>query len=153
MSMYAVHLQMAIDRESLTKALTFGYAEIANTVLPRALLYQTNDTVNALSYDIDAAKEELAQSAYPDGFDTTISIASGNNTRLQEAQIIQAAGAQIGINIEINAQEISNIPFRFPRFKFLYDDQQCNSRLSRCKLYFCISGRSRWMEQVLLDFL
>ena len=86
---------MAIDRESLTKALTFGYAEIANTVLPRALLYQTNDTVNALSYDIDAAKEELAQSAYPDGFDTTISIASGNNTRLQEAQIIQAAGAAV----------------------------------------------------------
>ena len=74
----------------------------------------------------DAAKEELAQSAYPDGFDTTISIASGNNTRLQEAQIIQAAGAQIGINIEINAQEILH-PFRFPRFKFLYDDQQCNS--------------------------
>ena len=31
-------LAMAIDRESLTKALTFGYAEIANTVLPRALL-------------------------------------------------------------------------------------------------------------------
>ena len=50
-------LAMAIDRESLTKALTFGYAEIANTVLPRALLYQTNDTVNALSYDIDAAKK------------------------------------------------------------------------------------------------
>ena len=48
-------LAMAIDRESLTKALTFGYAEIANTVLPRALLYQTNDTVNALSYDIDAS--------------------------------------------------------------------------------------------------
>ena len=46
--------------------------DLANTVLPRALLYQTNDTVNALSYDIDAAKEELAQSAYPDGFDTTI---------------------------------------------------------------------------------
>ena len=49
----------------------------------------------------------MAQSAYPDGFDTTISIASGNNVRLQEAQIIQAAGAQIGINIEINAKEIA----------------------------------------------
>ena len=111
-------LAMAIDRESLTKALTFGYAEIANTVLPRALLYQTNDTVNALSYDIDAAKEELAQSAYPDGFDTTISIASGNNTRLQEAQIIQAAGAQIGINIEINAQEISTFRSDFRDLNF-----------------------------------
>lgn len=111
-------LAMAIDREALTQALTFGYAEVANTVLPRALLYQTNDTVDALTYDIDAAKEELALSAYPDGFDTTISIASGNNTRLQEAQIIQAAGAQIGINIEINAQEISTFRADFRELNF-----------------------------------
>lgn len=60
----------------------------------------------------------MAQSAYPDGFDTTISIASGNNTRLQEAQIIQAAGAQIGINIEINAQEISTFRSDFRDLNF-----------------------------------
>lgn len=111
-------LALAIDREALTQALTFGYAEVSNTVLPRALRYQTNDTVDALDYDIDAAKEELALSAYPDGFDTTISIASGNNTRLQEAQIIQAAGAQIGINIEINAQEISTFRSDFRDLNF-----------------------------------
>lgn len=111
-------LAMAIDREALTQALTFGYAEVSNTVLPRALRYETNDTAEALGYDIEAAKEELALSAYPDGFDTTISIASGNNTRLQEAQIIQAAGAQIGINIEINAQEISTFRADFRELNF-----------------------------------
>ena len=58
---------------------------MANTVLPNAIPYTTIDTVDALNLDLDAAKEELAQSAYPDGFDTTISIASGNNVRLQEA--------------------------------------------------------------------
>ena len=100
-------LALAIDREAITQALTFGYGEVANTVLPNAIRYNTTDTVNALNLDLDAAKEELAQSAYPDGFDTTISIASGNNVRLQEAQIVKAAGEQIGINIEINAQEIA----------------------------------------------
>ena len=100
-------LALSIDRQAIAQALTFGYGEVANTVLPNAIPYNTTDTVDALNLDLDAAKEELAQSAYPDGFDTTISIASGNNVRLQEAQIIQAAGAQIGINIEINAKEIA----------------------------------------------
>ena len=100
-------LALAIDREAITQALTFGYGEKANTVLPNGIRYNTSDTVEALSLDVDAAKEELAKSAFPDGFDTTISIPSGNNVRMQEAQIIVAAGASIGINIEINAQEIA----------------------------------------------
>ena len=100
-------LAMAIDREALTASQTYGYGVTANTVLPAAIRYCTTDTVNALKPDADAAKEELKKSAYPDGFDTSISIASGNNTRLQEAQIIQAAGQSIGINITIDQKEIA----------------------------------------------
>ena len=100
-------LALALDRAALTNALTFGYGEVANTVLPATIRYSTTNTVNALPLDLEAAEAELAQSAFPDGFDTTISIASGNNVRLQEAQIIKNAGASIGINIEINAQEIA----------------------------------------------
>ena len=100
-------LAMALDREALTQALTFGYGEKADSVLPSSLRYSTSDTIKALGADVDAAREELALSAFPDGFETTISIASGNNTRLQEAQIIQAAGASIGIDIGINTQEIA----------------------------------------------
>lgn len=111
-------LALAIDREALTQALTFGYGETANTVLPANLRYSTTDTVNDLRFDLDAARAELARSAWPDGFETTISIASGNNVRLQEAQIVQAAGQAIGIDIKINAQEIATFRQDFRNLNF-----------------------------------
>ena len=111
-------LVMAINREAMTMALTFGYGEPANTILPNAIRYNTSDTVEKLPLDVEAAKEELAKSAFPDGFDTTISIASGNNVRMQEAQIIQAAGEQIGIHITINAQEIATFRQDFKALNF-----------------------------------
>ena len=111
-------LALALDREAMTKALTFGYGEKANTVLPNGIHYNASDSVKSLELDVEAAKAELAQSAFPDGFDTTINIASGNNIRLQEAQIVQAAGAQIGINIQINAQEIATFREDFKALNF-----------------------------------
>ena len=100
-------LAMALNREALAQALTFGYGEAANSVLPANLRYSAHATVNALPFDLEAAKAELAKSAFPDGFSTTISIASGNNVRMQEALIVQAAGASIGIDIQLNVQEIA----------------------------------------------
>ena len=111
-------LALALDREALTAALTFGYGETAGTVLPSTIRYCTTDTVEDLAFDVDAAKEELAKSAFPDGFETTISIASGNNTRMMEAQIIQAAGASIGIDIQINAQEIAAFREDFKKLNY-----------------------------------
>jgi len=98
-------LALALNREALAQALTFGYGEVANSVLPATLRYSATDTVDALSLDLDAAKEELAQSAFPEGFSTTISIPSGNNVRMQEALIVIAAGASIGIDIQLDAKE------------------------------------------------
>ncbi|MEC0236272.1 ABC transporter substrate-binding protein [Paenibacillus kribbensis] len=110
-------LALALDREGLTKALTFGYAQTANSLLPTAIPYNSNDTIKALNFDINAAKEELAKSAFPKGFTTKLLVASGDSTRAQEAQIIQAAGKAIGINIEIESIELATFRERF----FAYD--------------------------------
>ncbi|MCM3699998.1 ABC transporter substrate-binding protein [Paenibacillus macerans] len=110
-------LALALDREGLTKALTFGYAKPANSLLPTAIPYNANDTIKPLNFDLTAAKEELAQSAFPNGFTTKLLVASGNSTRAQEAQIIQAAGKEIGINIEIESIELATFRERF----FAYD--------------------------------
>lgn len=110
-------LALALDREGLTNALTFGYAQTANSLLPTTIPYNANDTIKALNFDVDAAKAELAQSAFPDGFTTKLLIASGNSTRAQEAQIIQAAGQAVGINIEIESIELATFRERF----FAYD--------------------------------
>ena len=73
---------------------------------------------------MDAAKAELAQSAYPDGFTATILIASGNASRAQSAQVIQAAAASIGITLQIEAIDLAAFRERF----FAYDfDLMINS--------------------------
>lgn len=110
-------LAQAIDREGLTTALTFGYAQTATSLLPTAIPYNSNDTVKALEFNVEAAKQELAQSAYPNGFSTKLLVASGNSSRAQAAQIIQAAGKEIGINIEIESIELAAFRERF----FAYD--------------------------------
>jgi len=110
-------LALAIDREGLTKALTFGFAETANSLLPPAIPYNTNDSIKALNHDVEAAKAELAKSAFPTGFSTKLLIASGNSSRAQEAQIIQSAAKSIGINIEIETVELAAFRERF----FAYD--------------------------------
>ncbi|MEK5235743.1 ABC transporter substrate-binding protein [Paenibacillus sp. FSL L8-0470] len=110
-------LALALDREGLTKALTFGYAQTANSLLPTTIPYNANETIKALNFDLDAAKAELAKSAFPNGFNTKLLVASGNSTRAQEAQIIQAAGKSIGINIEIESIELATFRERF----FAYD--------------------------------
>ncbi|PZF86642.1 ABC transporter substrate-binding protein [Jiangella anatolica] len=53
-------------------------------------------------YDLDAAAEELAQSAYPDGFSTTVVVpheANPNMTTVME--VISEAGREVGIDIEV----------------------------------------------------
>lgn len=110
-------LALAVNRDGLTNALTFGYAKTANSLLPTAIPYNANDTVKPLNFDVTAAKEELAESGFPNGFSTKLLVASGNSTRAQEAQIIQAAGKEIGINIEIESIELATFRERF----FAYD--------------------------------
>lgn len=110
-------LALAIDREGLTNALTFGYAQAANSLLPTTIPYNSNDTIKPLNFNLDEAKKELAQSKFPTGFSSTLLIASGNDTRAQEAQIIQAAAQSIGIELKIESVELASFRERF----FAYD--------------------------------
>lgn len=111
-------LALAINREGLTNAVTFGYAKTANSLLPTTITYNTNSSIKALNYDVTAAKEELTKSAYSKGFDTKLIIASGNSARNQEAQIIQEAGKAIGINIQIESVELASFRERFFAYNF-----------------------------------
>lgn len=111
-------LALAINRPALTKALTFGYAQTANSLLPPAITYNTDKTIKALNYNTKAAKAELAKSKFPKGFSTTLLIASGNNTTTQLAQIIQQAGKTIGINFKIDSIELASFRDRFFAYNF-----------------------------------
>ncbi len=94
-------IAQAIDRDGIVNAVTFGTATVANSLIPPTIEYSASDEGYALGYDLDAAKQELAESAYPDGFAVTLSIKSGNSALAQEAQIVQQSLSQLGITVEI----------------------------------------------------
>ena len=56
-------------------------------------------------YDIDKAKELLAKSSAPKGFDVTILIPSEDQTKAQMMAVVKQLWAQIGVNVTIQTME------------------------------------------------
>ncbi len=100
-------IAQAIDRAGLTQAVTFGTGTVANSLIPPTISYSATDQGYALDYDVTAAKAELAQSAYPDGFAVSLAIKAGNSAVAQEAQIVQEALKQIDITVTIDSLEVA----------------------------------------------
>ena len=111
-------IALALDREGIATATTFGTAEVANALLPPTIEYSANETVTPLDFDVDAAQTELAESEHPDGFETTLLIASGNSQRAQIAQIVQESLAGIGITVEIEQVDIAAFRDRFRAYDY-----------------------------------
>lgn len=93
-------ISYALDRESLNKAVLFGNGTTANSFLAPTTPFYAKDT-KALSFDLDAAKKEMAASTVPTGFPTTILVPSGEADSLTLAQIVQAALKPLGIIVTV----------------------------------------------------
>jgi len=92
--------EYAIDKESITKSLGYGFLTASYQVpSPYALAYNPNLTPR--KYDVTKAKQLLAEAGYPSGFKTTLIF--GNNTNKDIAVAVQASLANVGIqaNLEI----------------------------------------------------
>ena len=93
----------AIDWDGYVYSLTGDLGiKISQFGVPGAWSY--DDSVELPAYDVELAKELLAEAGYPDGFNTTISTISSNNNI---AVLLQASLAEIGINAEIKIMEDS----------------------------------------------
>ncbi len=104
-----------VDRQRISKATTAGTATPAGSFFPPSLQYY-DGSVTVLGYDLAAAKAELAQSAYPTGFKTSILVPSSNQAWNETAQILQASLAQIGITVTINSLETAAYKAAFEGF-------------------------------------
>ncbi len=95
----------AIDSQAIIDSTTYGYGIYSNQYAgPGTLFY--NDELAGYEYDLEKAKECMAQSAYPDGFTTKL-YASNENSALYTAigVAVQSQLAEIGINVEIELLE------------------------------------------------
>ena len=93
-------ISYAIDRPALVKAVLFDNGTPANSMLsPGTPFYDKN--AGGATCDVAKAKAELAQSSKPNGFTTSLLIASGNPSQASIAQIMQSELQAIGITMEI----------------------------------------------------
>lgn len=90
----------AIDREALVKTLLFGNGTPANSFLMPNVPFYDPETPG-LQYDMVKAKEELAKSSVPDGFETTFLASSGDTTDAAIAQVLQSSLKELGITVKI----------------------------------------------------
>ena len=108
----------ALDLEGIATATTFGTSKAATSLIPPSIEYSAAGEGYALGYDLDAAKQELGKSAFPDGFSATMLIPSGNSARAQIAQIAQESLAKIGVELEIEQVDLAAFRERFKAFDY-----------------------------------
>jgi peptide/nickel transport system substrate-binding protein len=116
----------AVNRAQIVKATTFGTAAAATSFFPSSLQYYDSGTT-ILGYDLAAARSELKQSAYPNGFKADLLVPSSDQAWNQAAQIIQAALKQIGVTITIRSLEEAAFKAAFQKFDYdLFIDNAIN---------------------------
>jgi peptide/nickel transport system substrate-binding protein len=94
----------AIDYDTLIETVQFGIAEESNSIIPRGALFWNPDNV-VPRYDLELAKQELAESTAPEGFDAEVLIVSGNAQQEAIATALQAMWAEINVNLIITPLE------------------------------------------------
>lgn len=94
-------LNYAIDREALIGAIMFGHATFPTSFLPKGVIYW-NDNIPGFPYDLELAKEYLAQSAYADGYDFELWTSTTSATGIETATALQGMWNQLpGVNVEV----------------------------------------------------
>ena len=96
-------LNYATDKDAINRVVYFGHAEVADAIFP--FFAYSDRSVKNYPYDVKMAKELLAKSSAPKGFDVTILIPSEDQTKAQMMAVVKQLWAQIGVNVTIQTME------------------------------------------------
>jgi len=121
-------LNYAIDREALTKAVTFGYAVPAITGIPPNLAGSLAGIEPLYPYDPEKAKELLKEAGYPNGFSFE-AIIGAVSPDLETGLVLQRYFKAIGVDLKLIAEEPSTMwshlqagAYQDAAFSFWYPD-------------------------------
>jgi peptide/nickel transport system substrate-binding protein len=93
-------LLYAIDREGLSEAVFPGFSDPGNAMFRQGFPGYSEDADNAYAYDLDKAKDLMAESDFPDGFSVDIAAPTSNNTNIM-AQAVIESWAQLGVTANL----------------------------------------------------
>ena len=99
-------LSLAIDRQELVDILFFGYGKICNgPFLPDSFAY--NEKIKPITQNIEKAKELLKELGYDENNPFTFEVVTntGNDTRINTAQILQYQLEKVGVKMTIRVME------------------------------------------------
>ncbi len=99
-------MSFAIDRAVITEDLLGGTAIPWSTYPPQGLVGATT-TYPANPFDLDKARELMAESSAPDGFQATLRVPSGfaNGKATEISQLVAQQLQEIGITLEVETGE------------------------------------------------
>ena len=110
-----VHVRRAIayslNKPDINEALTSSRGKVLDGLppliflkglLPAAEINAALKKVQTYPYSVDSAKAELAKSAYPKGFTTTLNVPTGCAACLLLSQVLSQGASKIGITINLN---------------------------------------------------
>ncbi|MGN8645799.1 glutathione ABC transporter substrate-binding protein [Gracilibacillus sp. HCP3S3_G5_1] len=96
-------LSMAIDKDEIIEGVMNGVGIPAiGALAPPVFGY--DDSIEGLPYDVEQAKELLAEAGYEDGFETTI-WTNDNEQRVDTAVALQSQLSEIGVDVQIEELE------------------------------------------------
>ncbi len=96
-------ISMAIDKEEVIEGAYEGTAIPAEGPIAPGV-FGHDDDIEGLQYDVEKARELLAEAGYADGFSTTI-WTNDNPVRIMAAEYIQSELADLNIEVEIEVLE------------------------------------------------
>ena len=101
-------MNYAIDREEIIEAVYGNVGQVAKNPIP-PIMWSYNDSIQAYPYDVEKARELLADAGYPEGFKTEIwamPVARPYNPDARKiAEIMQAQLAKVNVEVEIISYE------------------------------------------------
>lgn len=103
-------MQHAIPMDQLVDAIFGGVGAVRayTPFAPGNLAYDETLIADFPEYDLERARELLAEAGYADGFSTTLYTPPDSNRR-QLAELVQAALGQVNINVEVQALELGSM--------------------------------------------
>ena len=95
-------MSYAVNADEVMDYVSGGYGtKIGTSIYPNFGKYFDESLTTVYEPDIEAAKEYLAKSNYPNGFDMTITVPSNYDQHVDTALVLKNQLALIGINAEI----------------------------------------------------
>ncbi|PJM73565.1 hypothetical protein CS006_05945 [Bifidobacterium primatium] len=98
----------AIDKAAIVRAVYYGQAESANSMLSKNLMGYAKETRD-LKYDMAKAKAELAKSTAPKHFSLTIQVQSGDPEKSMLAQVLQESWKELGIDVTLQTLDSTTV--------------------------------------------